>query len=73
MTILIVRCVGGHLTPEAQITRLDEALAAASVYFITELYQGAAHGFSAKDAPSYDATADALHHKRLAMLLEETL
>ncbi|MGR2738034.1 hypothetical protein ACUY1T_06240 [Billgrantia sp. Q4P2] len=33
----------------------------------------AADGFTAKDAPSYDATAGALHHKRLAMLLEETL
>ncbi|PMR76488.1 dienelactone hydrolase family protein [Billgrantia endophytica] len=60
------------LSPE-QIARMDEALAAAGVHFTTELYKGAAHGFTAKDAPSYDATADALHHKRLAMLLEETL
>ncbi|WP_290909278.1 dienelactone hydrolase family protein [Halomonas sp.] len=43
------------------------------VHFITEHYRGAAHGFTAKDAPSYDAAADALHHRRLAMLLEETL
>lgn len=62
-----------ELLPAAQIARLDSALAAAGVHFITELYQGAAHGFTAKDAPSYDAAADALHHKRLAMLLEETL
>lgn len=62
-----------ELLPPDQIARLDEALAKAGVHFTTELYKGAAHGFTAKDAPSYDATADALHHKRLAMLLEETL
>ncbi|MCE8021622.1 dienelactone hydrolase family protein [Halomonas sp. MCCC 1A11036] len=61
------------LLPPDQIARLDEALAKAGVNFTTELYKGAAHGFTAKDAPSYDAAADALHHKRLAMLLEETL
>ncbi|MFY0989594.1 dienelactone hydrolase family protein [Halomonas sp. C05BenzN] len=62
-----------ELLPPEQIARMDEALATAGVHFTTELYKGAAHGFTAKDAPSYDATADALHHKRLAMLLEETL
>ncbi|EWH00209.1 dienelactone hydrolase family protein [Halomonas sp. BC04] len=61
------------LLPPDQIARMDEALATAGVHFTTELYKGAAHGFTAKDAPSYNATADALHHKRLAMLLEETL
>lgn len=62
-----------ELLPPDQIARLDEALAKAGVHFTTELYKGAAHGFTAKDAPSYDATADALHHKRLAMLLGEVL
>ncbi|WP_416139929.1 dienelactone hydrolase family protein [Halomonas sp. HK25] len=62
-----------ELLPPEQIARMDEALARAGVHFVTELYKGAAHGFTAKDAPSYDAAADALHHKRLAMLLEETL
>ncbi|MBZ0330737.1 dienelactone hydrolase family protein [Halomonas sp. ANAO-440] len=61
------------LLPPDQIARMDEALAMAGVHFTTELYKGAAHGFTAKDAPSFDATADALHHKRIAMLLEETL
>ncbi len=61
------------LLPPEQIARMDEALAAAGVHFTTELYRGAAHGFTAKDASSYDAVADALHHKRLALLLEETL
>ncbi|MCH4565099.1 dienelactone hydrolase family protein [Halomonas sp. EGI 63088] len=62
-----------ELLPPEQIARMDEALAKAGVHFTTELYKGAAHGFTAKDAPAYDATADALHHKRLAMFLEETL
>ncbi|MFQ3786334.1 dienelactone hydrolase family protein [Halomonas sp. A29] len=62
-----------ELLPPDQIARVDEALAKVGVHFTTELYKGAAHGFTAKDAPSYDAAADALHHKRLAMLLEETL
>ncbi|MGR4069633.1 dienelactone hydrolase family protein [Halomonas sp. LR3S48] len=62
-----------ELLPPEQIARMDEALATAGVHFTTELYKGAAHGFTAKDAPSYSAAADALHHKRLAMLLEETL
>ena len=61
-----------HLPPE-QIGRMDQALAAAGVHFTTELYKGASHGFTAKDAPVYDAGADALHFKRLFMLLEETL
>ncbi len=61
-----------ELLPAEQIARMDEALATAGVHFTTAL-QGAAHGFTAKDAPSYDAAADALHHKRLATLLEETL
>ncbi|QOR37711.1 dienelactone hydrolase family protein [Billgrantia diversa] len=62
-----------ELLPPEQIARMDEALAKAGVHFTTELYKRAAHGFTAKDAPSYDEAADALHHKRLAMLLEETL
>ena len=62
-----------ELLPPEQIARLDEALAKAGVHFTTELYKGAAHGFTAQDAPSYHAAADALHHKRIAMLLEETL
>lgn len=62
-----------ELLPPEQIARMDEALAKAGVHFTTELYKGAAHGFTAKDAPTYNVTADALHHRRLAMLLGETL
>ncbi len=61
-----------YLPPE-QIARLDAALAEAHVHFTTELYRGALHGWTARDAPVYDAAADALHYKRLFALLEETL
>ncbi len=62
-----------ELLPPDQIARMDEALARAGVHFTTELYKGAAHGFTARDAPSWNASADALHHRRIAQLLEETL
>ncbi len=62
-----------ELLPPAQIARMDQALAGAGVHFVTELYRGAAHGYTAKDAPVYDAVADARHYKRLFTLLEETL
>ena len=62
-----------ELMPPAQIARLDGALAQAGVHFTTELYRGAAHGYTASDAPVYDPAADALHYKRLFTLLEETL
>ncbi|ROO28756.1 dienelactone hydrolase family protein [Salinisphaera japonica] len=61
-----------HLPP-AQIARMEEALAAAGVHFTTELYAGAAHGYTAFDTPAYDEAADARHYKRLASLFEETL
>ncbi|MCW4149250.1 dienelactone hydrolase family protein [Halomonas sp. 18H] len=63
-----------ELLPADQIARLDEALANAGVHFTTELYKGAPHGYTAKDATgSYHPEADELHYKRLATLLEETL
>lgn len=45
-----------ELLPPDQIASLDQAMAKAGVHLTTELYKGAAHGFTAKDAPSYDAT-----------------
>ncbi|MES1934280.1 dienelactone hydrolase [Salinisphaera shabanensis T35B1] len=64
---------GDTLLPPAQIARLDEALAKAGVHFCTELYKGASHGYTAKDAPVYNANADARHYKRLLTLFEECL
>jgi carboxymethylenebutenolidase len=62
-----------QLLPPDQIARMDHALADAGVHFATEYYKGAAHGFTAKDAPIYHPEADALHFKRVFTLLEETL
>jgi carboxymethylenebutenolidase len=62
-----------ELMPPEQIGRLDAALADAGVDFATELYKDAGHGFTATDAPVYDADADARHLKRLLTLFEETL
>ena len=64
---------GDTLLPPDQIARLDQALAEAGVHFCTELYKGAGHGYTAKDAPVYDARADARHFKRLLTLFEECL
>ncbi|MES1925612.1 dienelactone hydrolase family protein [Salinisphaera sp. T31B1] len=64
---------GDALLPPDQIARMDAALAAAGVHFTTELYKGAAHGYTASDAPVYNAEADTLHYKRLFTLFEETL
>lgn len=61
------------IMPPEQIARLDAALAEAGVHFTTELYKGAAHGYTTKDSPAYDAAADARHFKRLFTLLAETL
>lgn len=61
------------IMPPAQIARLDGALAEAGVHFTTELYRGASHGYSTRDAPAYDATAEARHYKRLFTLMTETL
>jgi len=64
---------GDTLLPPEQIARVDEALAKAGVHFCTELYKGAGHGYTAKDAPVYDAQADARHYRRLLTLFEEAL
>ncbi|RJS91154.1 dienelactone hydrolase family protein [Salinisphaera sp. Q1T1-3] len=64
---------GDALMDAAQIGRLDQAMAAAGVDFATELFAGAAHGYTAFDAPAYDEAADARHYKRLSTLFDETL
>ena len=61
-----------HL-PSDQVATVDGALARAGVHFATELYAGAMHGFTTKDSPAYDATADALHFRRMLTLFGETI
>ncbi len=59
--------------PPDQIAAVDGALARAGVHFITELFGGALHGFTAKDTSAYNTAADALHFKRLFTLFGETI
>lgn len=56
--------------PAEAIKELDAALARAGVEYRAELYQGAAHGFTMKDLPSYNEAALARHWKKLFALLE---
>lgn len=59
--------------PEDAQQRLDEALAAAGMAHRTELYEGAAHGFTMADTGVYDAEADQRHWVALTDLLARNL
>jgi carboxymethylenebutenolidase len=62
----------GSATPE-QITTLDQALDGAGVTHRSEVYAGAAHGYTMSDTPVYDAEATERHYAALFDLLERTL
>jgi carboxymethylenebutenolidase len=59
-------------SPE-QIAAFDAALAAAGVPFHTEVYAGAAHGYTMADTPAYDERACERHYAALFDLLERTV
>ncbi len=59
--------------PPEQQTRLAEALAASGVRHRTELYEGAAHGFTMADTAAYDEKATDRHWARLTELFARTL
>ena len=59
-------------TPE-QIVELELALDEAGVRYASELYEGAAHGYTMSDTPSYDEGACERHFSALLGLLERTL
>ncbi|WUI10358.1 dienelactone hydrolase family protein [Micromonospora sp. NBC_00421] len=56
----------------AQITTLERALDAAGVSYRSELYPGAAHGFTMADTPLYDEQATERHWSALFDLLDRT-
>jgi carboxymethylenebutenolidase len=56
-----------------QIAELERALDAAGVAYASELYAGAAHGYTMSDTPVYDAAADERHFDALLALLDRTL
>ncbi len=60
------------MTPE-QIGELEQALDAAGVRYRSELYRGAAHGYTMADTPSYDEAAAERPYTALFDLLERTL
>jgi len=59
-------------SPE-QIAAFDAALAAAGVPFRTEVYAGAAHGYTMADTPAYDEQACERHYAALFDLLGRTV
>lgn len=60
------------ITPEQQQV-LAESLTSAGVQFVSEVYEGAAHGFTMADTAAYDEQAEARHWERLLDLFRRTL
>jgi carboxymethylenebutenolidase len=60
------------MTPE-QIAEVERALDAAGVRYRSELYRGAAHGYTMADTPAYDEAAAERHYTELFALLERSL
>ena len=60
------------MTPE-QIQALEAALDEAGVTYTSEVYQGAAHGYTMSDTSMYDEGAEQRHWVRLFALLDRTL
>jgi len=59
-------------TPE-QIAEVDRALDAAGVRHQSEVYPGAAHGYTMADTPAYDEAAAERHYRELFSLLDRTV
>ena len=62
----------GSNSPE-QIAALDAALDQAGVTHTTEVYEGAAHGYTMSDTPAYNEEAAERHFQALFDLLDRTL
>ena len=56
-----------------QIAELGRALDAAGVRYRSEVYSGAAHGYTMADTPAYDEAAAARHYTELFALLDRTV
>lgn len=59
--------------PPEMAARLEKALTDAGVDYRAETYEGAQHGWTMTDFPSYNAAADERHVKELKSLLDATL
>lgn len=62
-----------HSYPPEMAARFEAALDAAGVDYRSELYDGAAHGWTQTDFPIYDAAADQRHWAALFDLFRGTL
>jgi carboxymethylenebutenolidase len=60
------------MPPEA-IARLDAALEDAGLDHVTEVYAGAAHGYTMADTAAYDEAAAERHYAALESLLRRSL
>ena len=60
------------MTPE-QVRALEQALDEAGVQYRSELYEGAAHGYTMSDTAAYDEAAAERHFTELFGLLERTI
>jgi carboxymethylenebutenolidase len=60
------------MTPD-QIAALERALDAAGARYRSEVYRGAAHGYTMADTPAYDEAAAQRHYDELFALLERTI
>jgi carboxymethylenebutenolidase len=60
------------MTPD-QIAALERALDAAGIRYRSEVYRGAAHGYTMADTPAYDEAAAERHYDELFALLDRTI
>jgi carboxymethylenebutenolidase len=60
------------MTPE-NIAALDQALDEAEVTYRSEVYEGAAHGYTMADTAMYDEAAAERHFDALFALLDRTI
>ena len=60
------------MPPEA-VGRLGEALSAAGLLFINDVYAGAAHGYTMNDTPAYQEEGAERHYRVLEALFARTL
>jgi dienelactone hydrolase len=60
------------MMPE-QIAELERALAAAGVRYRSEVYPGAAHGYTMADTPAYNEAAAERHYTELFALLKRSV
>jgi len=59
--------------PSSRLPELDATLAGAGRVFVSEVYEGAQHGFTVPDGPSYARDADDRHWRTMTALFAQTL